>query len=81
MRVSVFIFGLLFSIIAWVADNITVVNENIYNILFIIAIVATILSVLSWLYLSNKKGGVWIFSFLYLLNGIDIFIDIYFRLF
>lgn len=74
-------FGFFFSIIAWVADNITVVNENTYNILFIIAMLATILSVLSWRYLSKKKGVLWVFSFLYLLNGVDIFIDIYFRLF
>jgi len=81
MRNFIFILGLFFSITAWISDNITVVNENTYNILFFIAIVAVFLSILAWLYLSIKKGWLWVFSFIFVFNGVDIIFDVCTRFF
>ncbi|MEZ2578481.1 MULTISPECIES: hypothetical protein [Buttiauxella] len=81
MRTFIFILGLFFSIAAWISDNITVVNENTYNILFFIAIVAVFLSILAWWYLSIKKGWLWIFSFMFVFNGVGVILDVCARFF
>ncbi len=81
MRVLIFILGLFFSIIAWVSDNITVVNECSYYTLFIIALAAVFLSMLSWRYLFLKRGWLWFLSFLFIFNGVSIIVDIFYRLY
>lgn len=81
MRALIFILGFFFSVIAWVADNITVVNESSYSTLFIIAFSAVFLSIFSWCYLMLKRDWLWFLSSIFILNGVSIIVDIYYRLY
>ncbi|MCU6176990.1 hypothetical protein [Citrobacter cronae] len=81
MKILIFIVGLISSIIALTAMNVTAINEAVYYRLFIIATVCSVVSILVCLFFYSGGGRLRYTSFLFLVSGIYSIYNVIYRYF
>lgn len=81
MKILFFFMGLILSIIALIAINVTAINDNVYHKLFITAIICVLTSIIISLSLYPSEGWLRYCSFAFLISDAYVIYNIMCRCF